>query len=108
LSATTISPRKEAMIGLIMPLLGRLVRENTFSLPGDLGDDSRVLIVDSGDLTELLFFAPVINRLKTRYPGMRITVLVREGNSELIRSMDPINEMITSWRRRPISRFSNA
>jgi ADP-heptose:LPS heptosyltransferase len=95
LSATTISPRKEAMIGMIMPLLGRLVRDQAFSLPGDISDQSRVLIIDSGDLTELLFFAPVINLLKTRYPGMRVTVLVREGNSELIRTMDQINEMIT-------------
>lgn len=83
------------MIGLITPFLGRLVRERPFSLPGDVGNDSRVLIVDSGDLTELLFFAPVINHLKNRFPGMRITVLVREGNSELIRTMDPISEMIT-------------
>ena len=95
MSATTISPRKEAMIGLITPLLGRLVREESFSLPGDIGNESRVLIIDSGDLTELLFFAPVINHLKTQFPGMRITVLVREGNSELIRTMDQINEMIS-------------
>jgi ADP-heptose:LPS heptosyltransferase len=83
------------MIGLIMPLLGRLVREEKFSVPGDIGNQSRVLIVDSGDLTELLFFAPVINHLKDCFPGMRITVLVREGNSELIRTMDQINEMIS-------------
>jgi ADP-heptose:LPS heptosyltransferase len=95
LSATTISPRKEAMIGWITPLLGRLVQEQTFSLPGDIGNGSRVLIVDSGDLTELLFFAPVINHLKNRFPGMRMTVLVREGNSELIRTMDQISEMIS-------------
>lgn len=95
MSATTISPRKEAMIGLITPLLGRMVREQSFSLPGDIGNDTRILIVDSGDLTELLFFAPVINHLKNRFPGMRITVLVREGNSELIRTMDQINEMIS-------------
>lgn len=83
------------MIGLITPFLGRLVGEQVFSLPGDIGNESRVLIIDSGDLTELLFFAPVINHLRHRFPGMRITVLVREGNSELIRTMDQINEMIT-------------
>ncbi len=105
MSATTISPRKEAMIGLITPILGRMVGEDSFSLPGDIGNDSRVLIVDSGDLTELLFFAPVINHLKSRYPGMRVTVLVREGNGELIRTMDQINEMI-SYEREHLSLMS--
>jgi ADP-heptose:LPS heptosyltransferase len=105
LSATSVSARKEAMIGLITPILGRLVREHVFSLPGDLGDNSRVLIVDSGDLTELLFFAPVVNHLKSRFPGMRVTFLVREGNSELIRTMDQINEMI-SYEREHLSLFS--
>jgi ADP-heptose:LPS heptosyltransferase len=95
LSATTISPRKEAVIGWITPFLGRLVREEAFSLPGDIGNDSRVLIVDSGDLTELLFFSPVLGHLKSMYPRMRIAMLVREGNSELIRTMDHINEMIS-------------
>ena len=93
------------MIGLITPFLGRMVREEEFSLPGDIGNDTRVLIVDSGDLTELLFFAPVINHLTSRYPGMRVTVLVREGNSELIRTMDQINEMI-SYERGHLSVFS--
>jgi ADP-heptose:LPS heptosyltransferase len=93
------------MIGLITPLLGRMVREQAFSLPGDIGNDSRILIVDSGDLTELLFFAPVINHLKSKYPGMRITLLVREGNGELIRTMDQINEMI-SYEREHLSLLS--
>jgi len=95
LSATSLSPRKEMVMGFITPILGRMVRTEAFSLPGDIGNHSRVLIVDSGDLTELLFFAPVINHLKSRYPGMRITMLVREGNGELIRTMDQINEMIS-------------
>lgn len=93
------------MIGLITPLLGRMVREQVFSLPGDIGNESRILIVDSGDLTELLFFAPVINHLKSMYPGMRVTVLVREGNGELIRTMDQINEMI-SYEREHLTLYS--
>jgi ADP-heptose:LPS heptosyltransferase len=93
------------MIGLITPLLDRMVRNHSFSLPGDIGNDSRVLIVDTGDLTELLFFAPVINHLKSRYPGMRVTVLVREGNGELIRTMEQINEMI-SYEREHLSLIS--
>lgn len=95
MSATTLSPRKEKMLGFITPILGRMVGSEAFSLPGDVGNGSRVLVVDSGDLTELLFFAPVLNHLKYRFPGMRISVLVREGNGEMIRTMDEINEMIS-------------
>jgi ADP-heptose:LPS heptosyltransferase len=80
-----------------------MVGSAPFSLPGDIGDHSRVLVVDSGDLTELLFFAPVLKHLKHRFPGMRVSVLVREGNGELIRTMDQINEMIS---RHPTCRLS--
>lgn len=95
MSATTLTPRKEKMISFITPILGRMVGDAAFSVPGDIGNRSRVLVVDSGELTELLFFAPVIGHLKQRFPGMRISVLVREGNSELIRTMDQIDEMIS-------------
>jgi ADP-heptose:LPS heptosyltransferase len=83
------------MVGRLAPFLGRMVGRESFSLPGDISDQSRVLVVDSGDLTELLFFAPVLNHLKRRYPGMRVTVLVRAGNGELIRTLEPISEMIS-------------
>jgi ADP-heptose:LPS heptosyltransferase len=93
------------MVGILAPLLGRMAGHATFSLPRDIGNRSRVLVVDSGDLTELLFFAPVLNYLKQRYPAMRVTVLVREGNSELIRTLESINEMI-SYEPEHLSLFS--
>ena len=83
------------MMGFITPILGRMVGQQPFSVPGDIGNGSRILVVDSGDLTELLFFAPVIGHLKYRFPGMRVTFLVREGNGELIRTLDQVNEMIS-------------
>ena len=106
MSATTLTTNRDIMMSrLITPLLGRMVSPASFSLPHDIGNESRVLVVDSGSLTELLFFAPVIGHLKNRFPRMRITVLVREGNSELIRTMDPINEMI-SYEGEHLSLFS--
>jgi ADP-heptose:LPS heptosyltransferase len=93
--ATELTQRRDQMVERLAPFLGRMVRREVFSLPGDINDHSRVLVVDSGDLTELLFFAPVLNHLKRRYPGMRVTVLVREGNGELIRTLEPISEMIS-------------
>jgi ADP-heptose:LPS heptosyltransferase len=94
-SATTLTQRRDQVVGMLTPLLGRMASQASFSLPGDINNHSRVLVVDSGDLTELLFFAPVLNHLKRRYPGMRVTVLVREGNGELIRTLESINEMIS-------------
>jgi ADP-heptose:LPS heptosyltransferase len=95
LTSTTLTHQRDRAVEFLTPLLGRMVRREHFSLPADINDRSRVLVVDSGDLTELLFFAPVLNHLKRRYPGMRITVLVREGNGELIRTLEPISEMIS-------------
>lgn len=95
MGAASISPRSDMVLGLLTPLLGRMVTSESFCLPGDIGNDSRVLVIDSGDLTEILFFSPVLKFLKDRFPGMRVTFLVREGNSELVRTMPQINEMIT-------------
>ncbi len=90
-----MTPRRDALAGVLAPLLGRMAPTGAFALPHDVAEAARVLVIDSGDLAELLFFAPVIHALKYRFPGMRISVLVREGNSELIRTMEPISEMIS-------------
>jgi ADP-heptose:LPS heptosyltransferase len=95
MDAVPVMKKGERMAGLIAPVLGKIVRSGAFSLPGDIDNHSRILVIDSGNLTELLFFSPVINQLKERFPGIRMTVLVREGNSELIRTMQQISEMIT-------------
>ncbi|MBI4720701.1 MAG: glycosyltransferase family 9 protein, partial [Chitinivibrionia bacterium] len=95
MNGTASQTRNHVMAGLISPVLEKMVRSKSFAIPADLGDSSRILVVDSGDLTELLFFSPVLNVLKTRYPGMRVTFLVREGNSELVRGMNQVSEMIS-------------
>jgi ADP-heptose:LPS heptosyltransferase len=95
MSVATISQKSERMIGLLTPILGRMASDEAFCLPTDIGGASRVLVIDSGDLTEILFFAPVVASLKDRFPGMRITYLVREGNSELVRTMPQVSEMIS-------------
>jgi ADP-heptose:LPS heptosyltransferase len=95
MGVASILPKTDTMLEILGPILGRIARKDAFSLPGDIGDHSRVLVIDSGDLTEILFFAPVLNCLKATYPNMRVTFLVREGNSELVRSMSQVNEMIS-------------
>jgi ADP-heptose:LPS heptosyltransferase len=95
MGVAAISPNSERMIGLLTPILGKMANTEAFSLPADISNESRVVVIDSGDLTEILFFSPVLRHLKDRFPGMRITYLVREGNSELVRTMPQISEMIS-------------
>ncbi|MDH3216029.1 MAG: hypothetical protein OEN01_07015 [Candidatus Krumholzibacteria bacterium] len=95
MGVASISAKSDRVLSLLTPFLGRMAPTETFSLPRDIGNESRVLVIDSGELTEILFFAPVLTYLKDRYPGMRVTFLVREGNSELVRTMPQISEMIS-------------
>lgn len=107
MTATTLTDRRDQMVGMLAPILGRMVRRESFSLPRDINNTSRVLVVDSGDLSELLFFAPVLNHLKHRYPGMKFTVLVRRGNGELLRTLEQISEII-SYEEDQLSFLSSA
>ncbi|NIM19435.1 MAG: hypothetical protein GTO51_03535 [Candidatus Latescibacteria bacterium] len=93
--ALPLQQKNEMMVKLIAPALDRVARSDWISLPGDIGNHSRILVIDSGSLTELLFFSPVIKQLKSKFPEMRVSFLVREGNSELIRMIQQINEMIS-------------
>lgn len=95
MGVASVSTKHEKVPRLLTPFLNRMAKSDGFCLPADIGNDSRVLIIDSGDLTEILFFSPVLQQLKRRFPGMRVTYLVREGNSELVRTMSQISEMIT-------------
>ena len=52
-----------------------------FRLPGALHEDVRVLLVDSGDLTDLLFAMPFVERTRLLFPGARIGLLCDERTS---------------------------
>ncbi len=93
--ATSALAKTDKLPAAVSKILGKFVEQEPFSLPGDLSNDARVLVVDSGDLCDLLFFSPVMVHLRKRFPGMRISVLVREGNSEMVRNMEAVNEMIS-------------
>jgi ADP-heptose:LPS heptosyltransferase len=94
-STMAAAPRTEKVAGFLAPLLERMARSESFSLPRDIGNDSRVLVIDSGDLTEILFFFPVLKYLRKKYPRMHVTYLVRDRSSELVRAMSQVSEMIT-------------
>jgi len=66
----------------------------SFHLPLVGPEGGRVLFVQSGDLTDLLFAAPVLTGLQRTYPRCRVGVLVQEDASELIRHHPHVHDML--------------
>ena len=81
---------------LVQPLsrwLRLVPTEQSFHLPL-VGEGGRVLFLQSGEITDLLFAAPLIAGLQRAYPRCRIGVLVREDASELIRHHPHVHDML--------------
>ena len=69
-------------------LVGRFLakgEETSFHVPGALGEDSRILAIDTGDLSDLLFHASLLRAIRDRYPRSRIDVLLPEHHTPLVR-----------------------
>ncbi|HEX9639702.1 MAG TPA: glycosyltransferase family 9 protein [Candidatus Krumholzibacteria bacterium] len=83
---------------LLKRLLGRGEEREasgaSFHLPGALAPGARVLLVDSGDLTDLLFAMPFVQRLPELYPGASAGLLCGERCSELALSSSSFAELI--------------
>lgn len=65
-----------------------------FRLPLVGPEGGRVLFIQDGDLTDLLFGAPLIAAVHRTYPRSRVSVLVREDASELIRHHPHVQDML--------------
>ena len=65
--------------------MGLSPRKKQFRLTGGLAGDERILFVDSGSLTDLVFFLPVIESIRDRWPGVSITIMVQEEWADLLR-----------------------
>jgi len=68
---------------LMRPFLHRGQQE-AFSVPGELGADSRVLCIDAGDLCDTLFHMPLLTAFKRRHPEAEMDFLVPEEHLELV------------------------
>jgi heptosyltransferase-2 len=73
--------------------------EQSFRLPLVGPEGGRVLFLQSGDLTDLLFAAPLLAGLQRTYPRCRVGVLVREDTSELIRHHPHVHDMLLYQQR---------
>jgi heptosyltransferase-3 len=79
-------------------ILGRLAsgpqQRDCFTLPGALHDGLRVLFVDSGDLTDLLFAMPLVEEIRRRFPQTRVGLVCEEAASHLALSCARFHELI--------------
>lgn len=73
----------ERLARLIVPWLRRR-GDVPFELPGGIGDGSRILAVDAGDLSDLLFHAPLLRGLRVTYPLAQIDFLLPDGHAPLV------------------------
>ncbi len=79
---------------LLLKTLGYSPREKLFRLDGDLGKMSRILLVDSGRLSDLLFFLPVIEGLRESAPGVEIEVMTLERWGEFLKREPGVSGLI--------------
>jgi len=68
---------------------------HSFHLPADIAGAGSLLFIDSGDIVDLLFAAPVINYFGTRFPQLKTTILVRAADAELVKGLMRVNTIIS-------------
>lgn len=76
-------------------VLRRMKKGRTFSLPTDVTKSARMLFIDSGDVTDLLFAAPLINYFHTYFPEIRTTILVEAKDADIVKGIMRVNRIIT-------------
>jgi len=74
--------------------LGMAPLEREFRLTGNLDGFQRLLVVDSGQLSDLIFFLPVLAELKRSRPELELVVMVEERWSGLLRRETRLDGMI--------------
>ncbi len=84
---------------ILRKLLGRAggddaLRGESFSLPGQLSPGSRVLLIASGDLTDLLFAMPLIEALRNQVEGVHLGLVCDERTGQLVLSTELFDDAI--------------
>lgn len=72
------------IISSLMRPFFRKGQEASFTVPGALKEDSRILCIDPGDLSDVLFHIPLLTAIRRRYPGSKMDFLLPEKHAPLI------------------------
>jgi ADP-heptose:LPS heptosyltransferase len=79
--------------------LKRMGKSHPFVLPGDLVNSRELLLIDSGDPTDLLFSSRLVNYFSRNHPQTSITLLVHAQDAEIAKCVMDIKRMITYDRK---------
>lgn len=72
------------IISSLMRPFFRKGQEASFTVPGALQADSRILCIDPGDLSDVLFHVPLLTAIRRRFPGSKMDFLIPEKHAPLI------------------------
>ncbi len=72
------------LITSMMQPFFRKGKSASFTLPGVLTETSRVLCIDSGDLSELVFHIPLVKAIRKNFPAACIDFLLPEKHEHLL------------------------
>lgn len=87
--------KKNLLPRMVSFLVRKVGSRRSFVLPADVERSSKVLIIDSGELTDLLFIAPVLKRLNERFPGKKTTILVNSNDAPVVKEIMKVNMLLT-------------
>ena len=87
--------QKNLLPRMVSFLVRRVGARRSFVLPADVEKSSKVLIIDSGELTDLLFIAPVLKRLHERFPNKKTTILVNSDDAPVVKEIMKVNMLLT-------------
>ncbi len=72
------------LISSLMRPFFRKGEESSFTVPGAFREDSRILCIDPGDLSDVLFHIPLLTAIRRRFPGSKMDFLLPEKHAPLI------------------------
>lgn len=79
---------------VVLRALGMAPLDRTFELRGSLAGLRRILFVDSGELSDLVFFLPVLDGIKQQWPDLELQVMVEERWADLFRREASVDALI--------------
>ncbi len=93
-----ISEKPSFFTKLLLLLMRRSGRIAPFSIPSDIEEARNILFIDSGELTDILFFTPLVNYFKNKFPDVKSTIVVDERFAPVVKGLMRVN-LIVSYRR---------
>jgi heptosyltransferase-2 len=84
---------------LLSFFLKRVRKDKPFVLPDNITKSARLLFIDSGNVTDLLFAAPVVKWFHEKFPDIKTTMLVIADNADVAKSIMKVNNIIAYDRK---------